>query len=249
MARNKYGGNKPKPNKGKDLKGRWHITLKLDGARMHRDADGNPISRAGKPLYNLDHISKEIVDAEVYDKDWASSMRLVRTSVNGSPVPISKVYSIDPLDPRMDLGYLDNPTHEQLQKLMEEQVSKGYEGLVIRKGETWLKYKPSDSADVRITGFQAGTGKHVGRMGALLTNYGNVGTGFDDAARDWWQMMYDLHGLNWLTKQIISCTFMEWSKYGKMRHPVMEHHRVDKTTESLGGAYENLFGMSNDKEE
>jgi hypothetical protein len=249
MAFNKYGGNRPKPNKGKDLKGRWHITLKLDGARMHRDSEGNPISRAGKPLYNLDHIDKEIVDAEVYEKNWETSMSLVRSSVNGSPVDPSKVYSIEPLDPRMDLGYADNPTHRQLQKIMEEQIALGFEGLVVRQGDMWLKYKPSDTADVRITGFKAGTGKHKGRMGALLTNYGNVGTGFDDDARIHWQMMYDLHGLNWLTKQIIECTFMEWTKGGKMRHPVMEKHRTDKTEESLGGAYETMFGLSSDKEE
>ena len=132
---------------------------------------------------------------------------------------------------------------------MNQQIALGYEGLVVRKGSTWLKYKPSDTADVRITGFQAGTGKHEGRMGALLTNYGAVGTGFDDAARIHWQLMFDLHGLVWLNKQIIEVEFMEWTKYGKMRHPVMKNHRVDKTEESLGGSYENLFGMSQDKEE
>lgn len=243
MARNKMGGIKASPNKGKDLTGTWHITLKIDGARMLRRPDGTPVSRADKPLYNLDHISKDITDAEIYEKDWETSMGLVRRSVNGSPVDASKVYSLDPLDPRLDLGEYDNPSHEYLQKLMETKVAEGYEGLIVRQGDKWLKYKPKDSADVFITGFQAGTGKHEGRMGALLTNYGKVGTGFDDQQRIWWQQMFDLHGLVWLNKQIIQCTYMEWTKAGKMRHPVYEHHRVDKTEESLGDAYENLFGL------
>jgi len=237
MARNKYGGNKPKPNKGKDLKGRWQVTLKLDGARMHRDADGNPISRAGKPLYNLDHIDKGITDAEVYEANWEQSMRLVRTSVNGTPVDPSKVYSIEPLDPRLDLGEYDNPTHELLTEIMEQQIALGFEGLVVRQGDKWLKYKPSDTADVRVTGFQAGKGKHEGRCGAVLTNYGKLGTGFSDNQREMFQKLFDNGELIGI---ILEVSFMEWTKNGIMRHPVFEHIRTDKDEESLGAAYEAM---------
>jgi len=237
------GGIKASPSKQKDLKGSWHITLKIDGARMLRRSDGTPVSRADKPLYNLDHISKEITDAEVYDTDWATSMSLVRSSVNGSPVPVEKVYSLDPLDPRLDLGHVDNPSHEYLQALMEEKVALGYEGLIVRQGEKWLKYKPSDSADVYVTGFQEGTGKHLGKMGALLTKYGKVGTGFDDVAREWWQTMYELHGIKWLTSQLIQVSFMEWTPAGKFRHPAFECIRDDKTEESLGDNYEAMHGV------
>lgn len=249
MARNKLGGIKAVPNKGKDLKGRWHITLKIDGARMLRREDGTPVSRADKPLYNLDHISKEITDAEVYDTNWATSMSLVRSSVNGPPVHPSKVYSIDPLDDRLDLGYSDSPTHEYLQKLMEEKVSQGYEGLIVRQGEKWIKYKPSDTADVFLTGFQAGTKKYTGMMGALLTNYGKVGSGFTDEERVWWQMMYDLHGLPWLQKQLIQVSFMEWTSGWKFRHPVFDFIRDDKTTESLGEAYEGVCNVPEEPKE
>lgn len=243
MARNKMGGIKASPNKGKDLKGTWQLTLKIDGARMLRRPDGTPVSRADKPLYNLEHISKEIKDAEIFDNNWETSMGLVRRSVNGSPVCPTKVYSLDPLDPRLDLGTHEAPTHGFLQGLMEKKVKEGYEGLIVRQGDKWLKYKPSDTADVFVTGFQEGTGKHLGKMGALLTNYGKVGTGFSDEDREWWQKMYDKYGIKWLTAQLIQCTFMEWTKAGKMRHPVMEAHRIDKTEESLGAAYESMFNV------
>lgn len=241
MARNKMGGIKAEPNKGKDLKGLWQITLKIDGARMHRDSKGNPVSRAGKPLYNLDHIDKEITDAEVYDIDWETSMSLVRTSVNGKPVPREKVYSLDPLDARLDLGTFKDPDHAFLQRLMESKVDEGYEGLIVRQGNKWLKYKPSDSADVKVTGFQAGTGKHEGRMGALLTNYGKLGTGFDDKQREMFQEMFDKGELIGI---LVECQFMEWTKNGKMRHPVFVRIRDDKTEESLGEAYESMFNLS-----
>ena len=60
---------KPKPWKGNDLKGEWVSTYKLDGVRMLRDEDGKPVSRSDKPLYNLDHISLDITDAEIF-KDY-----------------------------------------------------------------------------------------------------------------------------------------------------------------------------------
>ncbi len=78
--------NKPKLWKGGDLKGTWAFTIKIDGVRMLRDTEGNPVSRANKPLYNLEAVPKSIVDAEIYENSWEDSISLTRTSVNGSPV-------------------------------------------------------------------------------------------------------------------------------------------------------------------
>lgn len=233
MARGKHNEIKAKPWKGEDLKGTWEITLKIDGARMLRDSNGNPVSRAGKPLYNLDLIDKSITDAEIYKQNWETSMSMVRTKNNGSPVDPSCVYSLDPLDPRLFCGALTNPNSAFLLSLMESKVKEGYEGLILRQGDKWLKVKPKDTADVLITGFQQGTGKHTGAMGALLTTKGKVGTGFSDKDRAWWQMMYDLHGLQWLTKVLIEVEYMELTPAGKFRHPRFIRIRDDKTEESV----------------
>lgn len=230
MATGKFGETKAKPWNGKSLSGIWEVTLKIDGARMLRDSEGNPVSRAGKPLYNLSHIPKEITDAEVFYKDWESSMSLVRSSVNGSPVPLEYVYSLDPLDPRLDLGELEDPTENTIQKLMQTKVDEGYEGLILRQGSRWLKVKPKKTADVFVTGFQPGTGKHEGRMGALLTDYGKVGTGFSDALRIHWQMAHDGGSA---VGQLIEVEFMEWTEGKKFRHPRFLRVRNDKTEESL----------------
>lgn len=233
MARGTFNEIKPKPWKGNDLKGTWEVTRKVDGARMLRDAEGNPVSRSGKPLYNLGHISKDITDAEIYKDDWETSMGLVRSSVNGSPVPEDYVYSLAPLDRRLFITTAVDPTARAIKSLMEQQIAKGDEGLILRQDDKWLKVKPKDTADVYVTGFQAGTGKHKGKMGALLTNYGKVGTGFSDADREWWQMMYELHGLQWLTTTLIEVEYMEMTDGGKFRHPRYLRIRDDKTEESV----------------
>ena len=233
MARGTFNEIKAKPWNGKALTGVWEVTRKIDGARMLRDSNGNPVSRAGKPLYNLGHVPKEITDAEIYAGNWESSMSLVRTSVNGSPVPMDCVYSILPLDPRLSLGSISDPTPETLMALMNQQLANGDEGLILRQGDKWLKVKPKDTADVYVTGFQAGTGKHLGKMGALLTNYGAIGTGFSDEDRAWWQLMYNLHGLEWLTKQLVEVEYMEMTPNRKFRHPRFLRIREDKTNESV----------------
>lgn len=243
MSKGKFNEIKAKPWNGSNLKGTWEITLKIDGARMLRDTSGNPVSRAGKPLYNLEGVSNDITDAEIYYIDWEHSMSLVRSSVNGSPIDLDCVYSLDPLDKRLHKGYTDNPTAAYLLKEMEHYVSMGYEGLILRQGDRWLKVKPKDNADVYVVGYQPGTKRLKGMMGALLTNYGKVGTGFTDEQRKWWQMMYDLHGDEWLHTVLIEAEFMEWTKNGIMRHPRFKRIRDDKTEENLGGKYESMFGM------
>jgi hypothetical protein len=233
MAKGTYGQIQPKPWNGKDLKGTWQVTRKIDGARMLRDSQGNPVSRSGKPLYNLSHIQASITDAEIYAGNWEDSMSLVRSSVNGTPVPEHMVYSLEPLDERLFLCNVVNPTANVINELLKLQLDAGDEGLILRQGDKWLKVKPDDTADVLVTGFQWGTGKHKGKMGALLTAYGKVGTGFSDEERRWWAMMYQLHGDVWLHKQLIEVGFMEWTNGGKFRHPRYLRIRDDKTEESV----------------
>jgi DNA ligase-1 len=66
---------------------------------------------------------------------------------------------------------------------MFRQVAAGDEGLVVRQGNRWLKVKPINTFDVPVIGSIPGRGKHTGRMGALITPMGNVGTGFTDEQR------------------------------------------------------------------
>tara|TARA_R110002020_G_scaffold89062_4_gene217960 strand:+ start:2506 stop:3225 length:720 start_codon:yes stop_codon:yes gene_type:complete len=231
------GENKASPWKGEDLKGTWVFTRKLDGIRMLRDAEGNPVARSGKPLYNLQDIPKEITDAEIFDTDFETSTSLCRSSVNGKAVSKSQAYSIFPLDPRLYLSTIENPSAECIKQCLQERLDVGDEGLILRQGMKWIKIKPKDTADVRVTGFQEGKGKHEGRCGAILTNYGKLGTGFSDEQREMFQKLFDNGELIGI---ILECSFMEWTKYGKMRHPVFERIRYDKDEESLGEAYENL---------
>lgn len=232
---------KPKPWPGKDLKGRWEVTLKVDGiqARLTPEA---VLSRAGKPLYNMDHLrpaeGERIV--EVFRTDWATSSSMVRTH-NGEPVLANCLYDLHPhLDGRLichsalldpNSHTIQDPSAETITALMEEAIAWGWEGLVIkgivRGAHVWYKVKPSETYDVRVTGIQAGTGKHEGKMGALLTTKGKVGTGFTDAERlVWWHRRK-----RDLSQYIIEVDCMGLTPGGKFRHPRYMRQRFDKNEE------------------
>lgn len=247
MAKHSYPH--PTPWKGNDLRGVYLMTIKIDGVRMLRDDEGNPVSRNGKPLYNLEDVPEWITDAEIYYGNWEDSIHHVRSSKSEvGKVDIEHVYPLFPeADARLRLGYFVDPTAEQINAALEEVVAAGYEGMVLRemdgKGKLF-KVKPKETYDVSVTGMIEGTGKHKGRMGALLTSKGKVGTGFTDEERErWWEFFMGcpctiIDDISETPTQYlllahaptptIEVECWELTKGGKFRHPRYIRTRVDK---------------------
>lgn len=87
--------------------------------------------------------------------------------------------------------------HASLLRRLDQVVREGGEGLMLHRGDTpyraernddLLKVKTHEDAEARVTGYEAGRGKHVGLMGALVveTHDGTrfrLGSGFTDAQR------------------------------------------------------------------
>jgi len=90
---------------------------------------------------------------------------------------------------------------DQFHRYCHDQVAAGFEGVMIknmeapyecRRSTDWMKYKPVLTVDLEVIDVEEGTGKNVGRLGALVchgTDHGktisvNCGSGFSDAQRD-----------------------------------------------------------------
>jgi hypothetical protein len=219
---------------GKALTGAWDVTIKVDGVRAFVDSSpsvcdaGHPpikrvTSRAGKPLYNLDHLPDG--DYEIFAGSWNKSVSLVRRKKKGAPVPAEFAYSLQPLDPRLYHDTVLDPTPEYINNALAYVLARGDEGLVLRpvgddNPDNWLKVKNKETHDVKVTGVIAGKGKHAGRMGALVTDRGNVGTGFTDTERR--SLIYNVIG------QTIEVECMGLTPAGKFRHPRFLRLRFDK---------------------
>ena len=91
--------------------------------------------------------------------------------------------------------------HDIMNRYAQDCVAEGFEGIMIKsldapyeckRSDSWMKWKPTISVDLNIVGFEEGTGRNAGRLGAIICEGTdndrrirvNVGTGFSDALRD-----------------------------------------------------------------
>ena len=193
------------------------VTIKIDGVRMLRDSEGNPVSRGGNPLNNLQGIPKDIIDAEVFLGSWSSTVSAVRNSLP-CKVEASCVYNLNPVDDRLIIGSYSSITEEEITALFDEQVAKGNEGLVIYTYSKAYKVKTKETYDVLVTGATQGKGKYTGLVGALVTEKGNV-SGFTDEQRN---------AFTDKLPNIIEVDCMGLTPKGKFRHPRFVRERFDK---------------------
>jgi bifunctional non-homologous end joining protein LigD len=126
-----------------------------------------------------------------------------------------------------------------------------------KRSRSWIKVKHVRMQEVVICGWQPGGGRREGGIGSLLLGVhddegrlvyaGHVGTGFTDRMLD--DLLSDLRPLErktsplasavpraqerdarWVTPRLVGeVQFGEWTRDGRMRHPVWRGLRPDKT--------------------
>jgi ATP-dependent DNA ligase len=222
--------NKPLPWNGKQLSGDWICTLKIDGVRaIWRNGQGW-FSRANKPLYNIPAWQHGLArDCELFLDTFRDTIRATRTKFlkrNTPAIQLQHLYGLAPIDARLLWGTLTNPTAADIRAKLERANKLGYEGLVLRQRDRWIKVKPEETHDIIITGFVEGTGKHLGRLGYVTTPKGAVGTGFTDTEREflWAEAQAER-----LIGQTIEVSCLQCTPGGQFRHPYFIRMRPDKS--------------------
>ena len=102
--------------------------------------------------------------------------------------------------------------HDVMRRFAEDAVAQGFEGIMIKdigapyeckRSSFWMKWKPVITVDLNIVGFEEGTGRNQGRLGAIICEGTdndrlirvNVGSGLSDVDRDeYWGARDDLLG-------------------------------------------------------
>jgi DNA ligase-1 len=102
--------------------------------------------------------------------------------------------------------------HDVMRRYATDAVDAGFEGIMIkdlgapyecRRSTFWMKWKPTITVDLNIIGFEEGTGRNTGRLGAIICEgvdddrniRVNVGSGFSDSDRDgYWNSRNELLG-------------------------------------------------------
>jgi DNA ligase-1 len=132
---------------------------------------------------------------------------------------------------------------DEIMDLLDEYRDKGAEGLMVsldkpyefKRSKTLLKLKVMSTIDLRVIGFEEGTNKNKGRLGAVLVKYkGNivkVGSGFKENDRiEIWNNQEKYLG------KILEISYFEetTNKEGtySLRFPIAKRWRFDKDEES-----------------
>lgn len=213
---------------GSNIDGPALITIKLDGVRGIWDGT-KWLSRAGKPLYNIPDANA-IGHYEIYvgsHKDTIVATRTQFPDVSTPKIEQIHLYQLWPeTDDRLYIcQYGGTLTPEVVIDYRDAVIDAGDEGLVIRTSDVWYKVKALYTLDVIITDAIIGKGKHAGRLGAIMTDYGKVGTGFSDKERiELWAM----HQQGELVGKVIEVVCMEFTPDDKFRHPRFIRLREDK---------------------
>lgn len=129
----------------------------------------------------------------------------------------------------------------KITELLELEVAKGEEGVMInivnalydfKRTNNLLKVKKFDTCDLRVIGFEEGTGKYTGMLGAFVCEYKGgevkVGSGLTDELRkEIWRNSRNYENV------IIEVSYFEETKdsNGKpsLRFPTFKDFRFDKT--------------------
>ena len=112
--------------------------------------------------------------------------------------------------PGMDVDLDTAEGHDVMRRFAEASVEEGYEGIMIKsmdapyeckRSDFWMKWKPTITVDLNIVGFEEGTGRNAGRLGAIIcegedndrTIRVNVGSGLSDSNRnEYWAARNEL---------------------------------------------------------
>jgi len=110
----------------------------------------------------------------------------------------------------VDLDYAEGK--DQLERYAKDAVNDGFEGIMIKdvaapyvckRSTDWMKWKPTITVDLTVIGIEEGTGRNLGRMGALVCEgiddgkeiTVNVGSGFSDEDRtEYWANSNEIIG-------------------------------------------------------
>jgi len=138
---------------------------------------------------------------------------------------------------RVDYNMNKNASIETIQKQLDEALSNGFEGLILKNPNTpyqfkrtidWVKVKQFDTLDCLVIDVFEGKGKYSGMLGGVIVQLPNkqtcqVGSGFSDYERQ-----YYWNNPNEIVGKYVEIKYQDWTKDGKLRFPVFVRVRNDK---------------------
>jgi DNA ligase-1 len=165
---------------------------------------------AGDAILNLfDVIPLEDFEKGIYNKDQETRSEMVKFWVSTNKKLLPNVTALE--NELVDLDTEEG--QKRFKEINAQAIAGGYEGIMIKdidapyeckRSVSWLKLKPFIEVSLTVVATEEGTGKNVGKLGALVCEgvddgkaiRVNVGSGLTDEQRDgFWQFKDDCVGM------------------------------------------------------
>lgn len=192
----------------------YGVDMVFDGELLIADFDGKPVNRqTGNGILSkaikgtMSEVEAKNVRATLWD---AITFETFSKGVDTEPYSIRMAKLSNAIsDCKGQHGqvahYIDLVWNKQVndlataQKIFEKFLSEGQEGTILKskdgiwedkRSKTQIKFKGELECDLKIVDWEEGTGKNVGRLGALVCESSdgvirvNVGSGYSDEQRD-----------------------------------------------------------------
>jgi DNA ligase-1 len=195
--------------------------------QVHRKSD---VKANDSVLHLFDFLTLDAFNAGTWDRRQSDRSEKLRAwkDLWAEETPNIDIVAQELVDLDTDAGKL------QFADINRQAIAGGYEGIMIKdpdavyeckRSVAWLKLKPFIEVSLAVVGIEEGTGKNVGRLGALIcqgeddgkTITTNVGSGFSD----------DLRNEIWKNKNLVEGQVVEI--------------RADAVTQNQDGTYSVRF--------
>lgn len=161
-----------------------------------------------KPVYHV----FDMIPVEDFDRTYYNVPQSTRTKNLGRVIPISFNSEVVKLVPHVEVDLDTAEGHEILNRFLTDAIANKFEGVMVKDADApyeckrsvwWLKIKPTITVDLECVGYEEGTGRNLGRLGAFIFEglYNgsnvrvNVGTGYSDQDRaHFWAIRDELVG-------------------------------------------------------
>ena len=170
--------------------------------QVHRKSD---VQSEDAVLNLFDVLPLEDFEKGIYNKDQTTRSQMVKfwVDTNQALLPNVTYVANELVDLDTDEG------QKRFKEINQKAIDGGYEGIMIKdpdapyeckRSVAWLKLKPFIEVSLTVVDTEEGTGKNVGKMGALVCEgvddgkaiRVNVGSGFTDEQRDdFWSCRVD----------------------------------------------------------
>lgn len=173
------------------------VSRDFNATMKHARVKGSKKGKA-EPVYHV----FDMIPVEDFDRTYYNVPQSTRTKNLGRVIPASFNSEVVKLVPHVEVDLDTAEGREVMDQFMADAIANKFEGIIVKdinapyeckRSVSWLKIKPTITVDLECVGFEEGTGRNRGRLGAFIfagedhnkSIRVNVGTGYSDKDREY----------------------------------------------------------------